>query len=336
MGHQWFALSVVASVVGFSVVAASPAAAQSDALQTPWGDPDLGGVWDFSTITPLQRPEELGDKAFLTPEEAAQANQEVVERDQRLLARERERTTAGGNVDRRDDGTAGFYNNFWLDAGSKTLSNLRTSQITDPKNGRLPALTASAQKRAAERRAYLAEHPADSWEDRNVSDRCILGFNAGPPISPGFYNQNLQIVQTPDHVALMTEMVHTVRIVPLDGRDALADGIRQWSGDSRGHWEGDTLVVTTTNFNGKGRSIQPWNNVTDSMTLVERITRVDADTLEYAYTMSDPRTWATSWSASLPFQRTDQPLYEYACHEGNYAMANILAGARTAERDAAK
>lgn len=334
MRHRWLALGVVAVVAGFGVLATSPAAAQRDALRTPWGDPDLGGVWDFSTITPLERPEELGDKEFLTPEEAAQTNQEVAERDQRLLARERERTTAGGNVDRREDGSAGFYNNFWLDTGLKTLSNRRTSQITDPKNGRLPAMTPSAQKRAAERRAYLAEHPADSWEDRNVSDRCILGFNAGPPISPGFYNQNLQIFQTPDHVALMTEMVHTVRVVPLDGRDALADGIRQWSGDSRGHWEGDTLVVTTTNFNGKGRSIQPWNNVTDGMTLVERITRVDADTLEYAYTMTDPRTWATSWSASLPFQRTDQPLYEYACHEGNYAMANILAGERMAEKEA--
>ena len=154
-----------------------------------------------------------------------------------------------------------------------------------------------------------------------------MGFNAGPPISPGFYNQNLGVFQTQNHIALMTEMVHTVRIVPLDGRGQLDDSIRQWSGDSRGRWEGDTLVVETTNFNGKSR----WKNATDSMTLIERIRRVDDDTLEYAYTVTDPETWSSSWSASLPFKRSEMPMYEYACHEGNYAMGNILAGERAAE-----
>ena len=321
----------LAAVVAVSLVLAAPVAAQT-APTTAWGDPALHGVWDFSTITPLERPEELGDKAFLTEEEAARLDQEVVERDARLLNRPAERTerVEGGNIDFRADGSPGFYNNFWLDAGSETLSTRQTSQIVDPRNGRLPARTPHAQQRIDARRAYLAEHPADSWLDRTISDRCLMGFNAGPPISPGFYNQNLQVFQTPDHVALLTEMVHTVRVVPLDGRDTLDNRIRQWSGDSRGRWEGDTLVIETTNFNGKSQ----WQNTTDSMTLVERLRRVDADTLEYSYTVKDPRTWTSSWSASLPFKRSEMPLYEYACHEGNYAMANILAGERAAEQAA--
>ena len=309
-------------------VGAAPAAAQNEALRTAWGDPDLQGIWDFSTITPLERSEGLADKEYLTEQEAANLEQEAIERDVRLLNAPRRRTEAGGNV--------GAYNNFWMDRGHTTVATRRTSQIVDPTNGRLPELTRSARERLDARRKHVEENPAASWLELSVSDRCLMGFNAGPPISPGFYNQNLQIFQTSDHLALLTEMVHTVRVVPLDEHAPLDADIRQWSGDSRGHWEGDTLVVTTSNFNGRSawdrcpvfRSLSP----TESLTLVERFMRVDAETLEYAYTVTDPRTWTRPWSASLTFRRTDAPIYEYACHEGNHAIANILTGARAAEK----
>ncbi len=320
----------VSIVAVLMVSVATPAAAQSTDLRTAWGAPDLGGIWDFRTITPLQRPEALGEQAFLTEEEAANLEQEVVDRNQRLAERPAERTTAANQVDRRDDGTPGFYNNFWLDQGTRAVGTRRTSLIIDPPNGRVPAMTPEGQARAEANRAYRQEHPADSWLDRTAADRCILGFNAGPPLSPGGYNQNLQIFQTPDHVALLTEMVHTVRIIPLDGRPALGDDFRHWSGEARGRWEGDTLVVETANFNLDRR----WRNTTDSLTLVERFTRVDDDTLEYEYTVTDPETWTRSWTASIPLRRTEVPMYEYACHEGNLSMDGILAGQRALDRAA--
>ena len=181
-----------------------------------------------------------------------------------------------GTLTARADGSPGFYNNFWLDGGTKPVATRRTSLVVDPPNGRVPALTPAAQKRAEERRAYLKEHPADWPEDRSASDRCILGFNAGPPLTPGGYNQNMQVIQTRDHVVLVTEMVHTARIVPLDGRPRLNAGIRQWSGEARGHWEGDTLVIETTNFNEE----RGWRGATANMKLIERLTRLDAETLE--------------------------------------------------------
>ena len=246
-------LSVGAAVVAvaFLLPAAAPSAGQDAAPRTPWGHPDLQGVWDFRTITPLERPAELADREFLTAEEAASLEQDVAARDARLLDRAPERTAAGGNVDRRDDGTPGFYNNFWLDTGTSTIGTRRTSLIVDPPNGRIPDLTASGERRAAEQREYQREHPADSWLDLDAGDRCLLGLNAGPPIVPAAYNQNLQVFQTPDHLMLLTEMVHTVRAVPLDGRPPLPEHIRQWSGDARGRWEGDTLVIETRNFVGK-------------------------------------------------------------------------------------
>ena len=323
-------VSAVAVLVVLVSWGAAPAAAQTAVPRTAWGQPDLQGIWDFRTITPLERPEELAEQEFLTEEEATNLEQEVVDQNARLLTRAAERTATGGNVDRRSDGTPGFYNNFWLDRGTTTVSTGRTSLIVDPPNGRLPALTASGQQRADARREYLSEHPADSWLDRSTSDRCLLGFNAGPPIIPGGYNQNLQLFQTPDHVVLITEMVHTVRVVPLDGRAPLRESIRQWSGDSRSHWEGDTLVVETFNFNDERR----WRGSTKNMKLIERFTRVDADTLEYEYTVTDPETWTNSWTVSIPMRRTDAPMYEYACHEGNYAMPNILAGHRAEEKAA--
>jgi hypothetical protein len=303
-------------------------AAQTKVLKTPWGKPDLRGIWDFRTITPLERPASLADREFLSAAEAAKLANDSSERDAELEERPAERTQAAAQVDVRSDGSPGFYNNFWLDYGNKPVGTLRTSLIVDPPNGKVPALTPAAQQRADARRAYLKEHPADSWLDRNPSDRCLLGFNAGPPISPGFYNQNMQVFQTPDHVALLTEMVHTVRIVPLDGRPRGA--IQQWSGESRGRWEGDTLVVETTNFKRE----RDWRGSSDKMTLIERFKRVDAETLEYTYTVNDPETWTRPWTAQIPMRLNPLPLYEYACHEGNYSLANILSGQRAKEKAA--
>jgi len=322
---------VSVGIVLVALVSSGAGLAAAQALTTEWGQPDLRGIWDFRTITPLQRPEELGDQAFLTEEEAANLEQEVVDRNQRLADRVAERTTAANQVDRRDDGSPGFYNNFWLDRGTSIVGTRRTSLIIDPLNGRVPDMTPGGQARADASRDYRRDHPADSWLDRSTSDRCLLGFNAGPPLSPGGYNQNLQIFQTPDHVVLLTEMVHTVRVVPLDGRPLLGDEFRLWSGDARGHWEGDTLVVETANFNTDRR----WRNTMPSLTLVERFTRIDADTLEYEYTVTDPETWTRPWTASMPLRRTDVPMFEYACHEGNHSMDGILAGQRALDRDAA-
>ena len=325
---------VVGLAVSLCSLVASGLAAQEGAPRTPWGSPDLQGVWDFRTLTPLQRPVELGDREFLTAEEAASIAQAAADRSARLLARAPERTTAGGSVDQRADGTPGFYNDFWLDPGASPVGTRRTSLIVDPPDGRLPALTPAAQERAAGAQAFEQPPPA-SYLDLDAGDRCLLGLNAGPPITPGGYNQNLQVFQTPDHVVLMTEMVHTVRVVPLDGRPALSGAIRHWSGESRGHWDGDTLVVETINFVGDRRwSIgNPMSAIgsSEQLRLVERLTRVDADTLEYEFTVHDPEVWSRPWTASIPMVLNDQPLYEYACHEGNYSLPNMLAGARAQE-----
>jgi hypothetical protein len=331
MRYRVFASLSVGVALAVVSLSAIPVAAQTT-LRTEWGQPDLRGIWDFRTITPLQRPADLADKEFLTEEEATELEEEVVGRNSDLWKRAPQETAAGGNVDRQEDGSPGFYNNFWLDRGTNIVGTRRTSLIVDPSDGRIPALTESGQQTADARREYRREHPADSWLDRSTSDRCLLGFNAGPPITPGGYNQNLQLFQTKDHVALLTEMVHTTRVVPLDGRPALSDDVRQWSGDSRGHWEGDTLVVETSNFNTERR----WRGTTKNMKLVERFTRIDADTLEYTFTVTDPATWTTSWTASVPMRRAEVPMYEYACHEGNYAMPGILAGHRAAEKAAAE
>ena len=324
-------LAALCTLVAIVTLTTVPAAAQTEP-RTPWGKPDLQGIWDFRTITPLERPEDLGDKAFLTAEEAAAAEQAEVERNLELWEQEAQRTEAGGNV--------GAYNNFWMDRGTRAVETRRTSLITYPPSGRFPELSEVGAERAEARRAHMAEHPADSYTDRNSSDRCIVGFNAGPPITPLAYNQNMQLFQTPDQVVIYTEMVHTPRIVPLDDRAPLDPSIRLWSGNSRGHWEGNTLVIETANFNDKRQWIpltSGGSGVTSTagMTLVERFTRVDDDTLEYTFTVTDPDTWASDWTASMTMQRTESPLFEYACHEGNYSMEGILSGHRADERTAA-
>lgn len=301
-------------------LASVPSKGQSDVERTPWGAPDLQGVWDFRTITPLQRPEDLGEQAFLSEEEAANLEQEAVDRDARLLVAEARRTEAGGSV--------GAYNNFWMDRGTNVVGNRRTSLIVDPPNGRYPSRTAQAQRLANARREYRSEHPADTYLDRSAFDRCILGFNQGPPMTPGGYNQNMQLFQTRDYVVILNEMVHDSRIIPLNGGPR--PDIESWTGESRGRWEGDTLVVETTHFSDK----HSYRGSTKNRKLVERFTRVDVDTLVYEFTVSDPATWTAPWTAEVPMRRNDLAMFEYACHEGNYSLEGILGGTRADERSA--
>ncbi len=309
-------------IVVSAILLALPALALAqEAPQTAWGAPDLQGVWDFRTITPLQRPEDLGDKAFLTEEEAAERERAAVERDAELLERDAQRTEEGGNI--------GAYNNFWMDRGTNIVGTRRTSLIIDPPNGRLPEMSEQGEARQAGGRGSFSDEIPASYTDLSNADRCVMGFNAGPPITPGGYNQNVQIFQTPNEVVLLTEMVHTVRVIPIDGRPQIDDGrLSQWSGVSRGRWEGDTLVVETANFN----TDRNWRGTTTDLHLVERFRRVDEGTLEYEFTVTDPETWAEPWTVNLPMVRNDLPLFEYACHEGNYAMETMLTGARADER----
>ena len=324
MSHR--CLAVVFTVIG--VVALTPmfAAAQSAELpRTPWGAPDLQGVWDFRTLTPLERPEALADKAFLSEEEAAAFEQEI------LYARDADRRDGaeipagiGSDVERA-------YNQFWWDYGTNITEDRRTSLIVDPPDGRIP-WTPEQQESMAELFAQYFSRVPEGPEDRGLSERCILGFISGPPMLPSAYNNNVQLFQTPDYVVILNEMVHSARIVPLADQSSLAAGVRQWGGDSRGRWEDGTLVVETTHFLGTTSFV----GSSEHLRLVERLTRVDADTLLYEFTVEDPKTWTRPWTAAVPMQKTDGPIFEYACHEGNYGMTNLLAGARAEERAAAQ
>ena len=332
MSHR----SVVSNVGAVAVLAMAAllsggtAAAQTDPsdLMTSWGKPNLQGVWDFRTITPMQRPDDLAEKEFLTAEEAAERDRAAVEREVRLFNRPAQRTVGGASVDRGTEGAPGAYNNFWLDRGTNTVDTLRTSLIVDPPNGRMPSMTPEGQQRADARRDDLRDNPSTWTTSFSSGVRCVLGFNAGPPMNPSAYNNNMQLFQTEDYVVLMTEMVNTSRVVPLDGRPHIDSDIRQWSGDSRGHWEGETLVIETKNFDAK----RQWRNTTSSAHLVERISRVDADTLLYVFTVTDPQTWTSSWTAEVPMRKNTEPMFEYACHEGNYSMPVMLGGRRLEEK----
>ena len=344
MRHRAIAIvSTVAVLVTLVSSGAAPAVAQTPSVRTAWAKPDLRGIWDFRTITPLERPAELADHAFLTEEEAAALEREVADQNARLLARAPERTKVTDQVDTREDGTPGFYNNLWLDQGTTVVGTRRTSRIVDPLDGRLPPLTPEAERRAAspeaQRRtdARRGRVPAVSWEDLRPGDRCIQHGKAGPPINSGGYNNNMQLFQTPDYVAILIEQIHSVRVIPLDGRPHLGSGIRQWMGDSRGRWDGEVLVIETTNFNGKhAQAGRPTLTSSEHQSLIERFTRVDAETLLYEYTVTDQATWAAAWTAQVTMNKSQDPLYEYACHEGNYSMQVRLAGARAMEREAAE
>ncbi len=338
MSHRY--LVALCAVIAFVALTPMFASAQSaEAPRTPWGAPDLQGVWDFRSLTPLERPAELADQAFLTEEEAASLEQAAIDRNAELWNREARRTVAGANVDRGEDGQPGFYNNFWLDGGTAPVETRRTSLIVDPPDGRIPPLTqAAAARRAAierERRGVNRHAPRPGGFVENLGPnalqlRCITGFNSGPPMTPGGYNQNVQLFQTPDQVVLLNEMNHNFRVIPLDGRPG--SGIPQWTGESRGHWDGDTLVVETTSFLRETSFAQ---GQTDAhLKLIERFTRLSHQTLMYEATIDDPTVWVRPWTYEIPMQWNEQPLYEYACHEGNYGLYNILAGARAEEAEA--
>lgn len=297
-------------------------------LRTGDGQPDLQGIWDFRTVTPLERPEDLAGKEFLTEQEAAEYEKKMIaSRDADANRGKTARRVVNGTDETEDVALA--YNNFWWDRGTKVVGNRRTSLIVNPPDGKIPALTPEGQKRADER-AKIQERPAFGPEDRSVGERCIMGFNAGPPMNPGAYNMNVQIFQNKDYVVLLNEMVHNARIVPLDGRPR--PNVRQWSGESRGRWEGNTLVVETTNFY-KQTSLQ---NSTPNVKIVEKFTRVDPDVLLYEYTVDDPTTWTKPWTAQIPMRKSDLPIYEYACHEGNYGMFGLLSGARAVDEKVAE
>ena len=297
--------------------------------RTADGQPDLQGVWDYRTLTPLERPKELGTKAFFTEAEAAEYEKKENERQNRDLIDPEQ----GGLF--YPKGGVVPYNEFWYDRGNKVAGTKRTSLIIDPPDGRLPAWTPEGQKKAdlraiAQRNDQLGHPKADSWEDRPLQERCLVGLNAGPPMIPGAYNNNVQLFEAPGHMMILNEMVHSVRVVRLDGRPH--GNIRQWQGDSVGHWEGDTLVVDTINFKRE----TSLDGSSANTHLVERFTRVDANTLLYEFTVDDPTMWTRPWTAVIPMTKSDEPIYEYACHEGNYAMSGILAGARAADKAAAE
>ena len=268
--------------------------------------PSLEGIWNYATMTPLERPRDLAAKATLTPAEAAEYERLTIERQSAT------NNTAGPD---------------WWDPGTRFLVNGRTSLIVDPADGRVPPQTAEAQTRAAARtQARRAHGPADGPEDRALNERCLNWAVAGPPMLPGVYNNNLQIIQTRDYVVLVSEMIHDARIVPMDGR---AHGtLPQWMGDSRGHWDGATLVVDTIGFTAK----TAFRGSGEGLHLVERFTRVDADTIEYRFTAEDPATWTRPFTAMFPLKKSAGPIYEYACHEGNErSMVGMLRGARATE-----
>ena len=319
-GRYLAAVAVVALLVPL------PAAGQAS---TPWGDPDLQGVWDFRTLTPLERPDELAGKEVFTAEEAAQFEAEQL-------------SEIAGRDDAVPADIVGNYNQFWFDRGTTVVGTRRTSRIVDPPNGRLPPLTPEAERRSTSpeaRRVTQAGRgivPPVSWEDLSPGSRCIHHGKAGPPINPGAYNNNMQLFQAPGYVAILNEQIHSVRVIPLDGRPHLGLGIRQWMGDSRGRWDGGVLVIETTNFNGKhAQAGRPNLTSSEHQSLTERFSRLDAETLLYEYTVTDPATWSEPWTAQVTMNKSQDLLYEYACHEGNYSMPVRLAGARATEREAA-
>ena len=323
-------VGVIAIVVIVWVgLAAAPVGAQTDSpvLRTPHGDPDVQGIFTFRTLTPLQRPiidrgasADLAGKEALTDEEAAAyevARRRELNRDQQNL----EVHAPGVRYQSRAEGGVGGYNEFWYERGVTLTRDKRTSLIVDPPDGRVP-YSEEYLAAARVRRANIRNGFADSYTDRSLSDRCLMGFNAGPPMVSSAYNNNVHIVQTPAYVVIFNEMVHNARIIPLDGRPHGV--LRLYAGDSRGRWEGETLVVETKNFL-RETSLSGSSQDTH---VVERFRRVDPETVMYEFTVEDASSYTRPWTAMMPLQRTDGPLFEYACHEGNIGLAGILAGAR--------
>jgi hypothetical protein len=309
-------------IVGIASVAVSAQAPAYKTPRTPDGQPDLQGFWSNATYTPLERPDNV-TKEFYTPDEAVAAEKAAA-------ARENAQTDPGTVADVHYD-----FTQFGLDRSQATLArSLRTSLIVDPKNGKLPPVTEEG-KRILAARAEEAKKLGGRWDSaqaNQLDDRCIIMAGPGPPMMDAAYNSNYQIVQSPGYVMILTEMIHDVRIIPLDARPAPSDKVRQWMGVSRGRWEGDTLVIETTNFNGKN----PFRGSTENMKVVERLRRVSDDTIEYNFTVEDKSMWVRPWSAEALMRKASGPLFEHACHEGNYGLYNTLVGARLEEQHAAE
>ena len=351
MGHRRFGLPVLVTIIAVLGLQPAPAAGQERAAGTddasawtmprlPDGQPDLQGFWTTQTFTPLERPRHLGDKAFYSEEEWASLQAQLTaegvdplagnviniedpeEREQRLYQ------------DNRDPSYVHYDNELWLRTPvPKGLSTLRTSLITDPPNGRIPATVPEAEARAQARaEARRGVDPFTGHETRPLSERCIVWPHNGPPMLPPAYNDIHQILQTPDHIVIFTELNNSLpRIIPLDGRPALPETIQLIPGDSRGRWEGDTLVIESANFTDKTR----FRGSSAALRVTERFTRTGADSIRYEFTVDDPTTWARPWSAEIPMVTTEGPMYEYACHEGNHDIRHILEIYRNLERQAA-
>ena len=318
----------------FAAAVAMSAAEKSPIPRTRDGHPDLHGTWAYATLTTLERPPELKGKTFFTPEEAAAFEKKT------LMIQDRDRRDGDGPAGRGSDGRTDVdraYGQAWWDFGSKIVGTRRTSLVIDPPDGLIPALTPDGERRALDKRGLWMVNgdyeggatgiSFDSHNDRPMQERCLGWTVAGPPMIPGAYNNNMEIFQTSDDVVVVNEMVHEHRVIPLESRPKVGEAIRLWLGSSRGHWEGDTLVVTTTNFRP-----MVFRSATEKMKLTEKFTRVDMNTLMYEFTVDDPLTWVKPWTVQFPMVRTPEPMYEYACHEGNYGLPNILAGARKMER----
>jgi hypothetical protein len=296
--HRQIVTPAIAIVVAIGTLSAAP----SRLPTMPWGDPSFEGVWNYATMTPLERPRDFADTAVLTEQQAAAYEAQTIERQSVT------NNTAGPD---------------WWDPGTRRLVDRRSSLIVDPANGRLPALTAEAQQRAAARaQAHPRNALPDGPEDLGLNVRCLQWAIAGPPLTPGVYNNNVQFVQTRDTIAIVSEMIHDARLVPMDGRPH--GTLRRWMGDPRGHWEGRTLVVDTINLLEKNE----FRGSAEHLHLVERFTRTDNDTIDYRFTAEDPTTWTAAWAAEFPLKKINEPIYEYACHEGNArSVEGILRGA---------
>ena len=354
------AATVLAAALVLAGAGAAQAQSKPDIPRTPDGRPDLSGTYDLATLTPLVRPAQYGDKQFLTEREA----NEIAEAERARLALgaahsdpNRDAPPEGGAppvgldesfLESSGAGSVGGYNNFWIDRGSGAFEidgKFRTSIVFDPPNGQLPTMTPEGQKRMAQlfgefRRAndgtawWLDQEgpgPYDNPEQRPHAERCLLGFGSvsGPPMLPVLYNNMKKIVQTPDHVTILVEMNHDARVVRMNA-EHLPPTVRKWMGDSVGRWEGDSLVVDTTNFTSNPGLFM----ASEDLHVVEKFTRLDGDTLLYEFTVEDPKTWSKPWRGQYPWPASDDRVFEYACHEGNYALGNIMRGARALEKEA--
>ena len=290
------------------------------------GQPDISGIFTFRTLTPLERPAALAGQGSLSAEEAASFEaSERIRLNRDLFDPETGAPSAGYQP--REEGGVLSYNEFWYERGIELTKDKRTALIVNPTDGRIPYADGVVEAQRIQR-LNLRNGFADHYTDRSLSDRCLMGFNSGPPMTPGAYNNNVMILQAPGHVVILNEMVHNARIIPLDERPH--GELRQWAGDSRGRWEGETLVVETKNFLRE----TAFRGSTEDTLLVERFRRVDSDTLMYDFTVEDPRSFTRPWTATIPFRRTDGPLFEYACHEGNIGLHGIMAGARQKDTQA--